>query len=518
MKYINKHLKNFIQNGNGRALLSGAILPLGFAPFHLPGLTFIGLALFFAQLSSGLTIPGKQGRKKAFQIGYVFGFGYMMFGISWVYVSIHEYGHLNFLLSGVITLLFVSYLALFSGLLAYGFHRTSAYHLKWNRCLLFSSLWCLSEYLRSTVLTGFPWMLLGFGQIDTPLKYLLPIVGIYGVSFLTCLAASLIAISVQEKTRKSALPWIITSISLMIGPTFLNQYSWTTQERSPISVGVIQANLSMRDKWDESLFWTLVNYYRRQSERLMINKQLIVMPESAIPAPESYVSDLLDHLHEKAQANNTTILLGIPSETSRNVYYNSLIALGMGTGSYQKRHLVPFGEFIPKPFEQIIDWLSIPISNITSGPHNQELVRVDNHPIATLICYELAYPALLREQLPDAEWIVSISDDGWFGHSFAMYQQLQMAAALSIQTGRYQVVANNDGLSSVIDTRGNIIKSLPAYQAGILKSEIYASIGSTPWVILGDTPVILLSFLIVLISLAIQYKLHIPINGKGVSS
>lgn len=504
MNYIKHFLGKLIQHGKGRALLSGALLPFGFAPFHLPGLTFIGLALFSAQLSSGLSVSGRIGRRRAFKTGFSFGLGYLGFGVSWVFVSIHEYGHLNYILSSIITLLFIAYLALFLGLFAFTYHLTSINRSKWVCCIMFSALWCLAEYLRSTVLTGFPWMLLGFGQIDTPLKFLLPIVGIYGVSFVTCLAACILAIAIQEKTRRHALPWLLTSVSIILSPTLLSKHSWTSQQTTPISVGIIQANLSMRDKWDEALFWTLVEYYKKKSEQLMPSKQLIVMPESAIPAPESYVSDLLDHLHQKAQEFNTTILLGIPVESSRNIYYNSLIALGMGTGSYQKKHLVPFGEFIPNPFQQIMDWLSIPISNMTSGSHYQPLVKVNNHPIATLICYELAYPALLREQLPEAEWIVSISDDGWFGHSFAMYQQLQMAAAESIQTGRFQVVANNDGLSSVIDAEGNIVKSLPAYKAGILNSQIFASTGSTPWVMLGDTPVILLSLLIFFLGLAMR--------------
>ena len=370
-------------------------------------------------------------------------------------------------------------------------------------CLLFSSVWCLGEYCRANVLTGFPWVLLGFGQIDTPLKYLLPIIGVYGVGFLTCLAASFLAAFAQEK-KMQQLPWLIAFLAVLLAPLALKHTSWTKTEPTSVSVGVIQANLSMRDKWDETLFLKLLTYYKNETEHLMGEKQLVVMPESAIPAPDSYVSDFLDTVHQQGMQSNTSVLLGIPEETSRDTYYNSLIALGMANGSYQKKHLVPFGEFIPKPFQQVINWLAIPITNLSSGQQHQPLVQVDKHPIATLICYEIAYPNLLREQLPDAEWIVSISDDGWFGHSFAMYQQLQMAQVLSIQTGRYQIVANNDGLSSVINTRGKIIDSLPAYQAGILDSHIFPAKGASPWVIWGDSPMIGFSLSIILIGLILQ--------------
>lgn len=487
-------------------LLSGALLPLAFAPFHLPGFALIGIAFFFSQLSRELREPLKSARNQAFLLGLFFGFGYFGFGVSWVFVSIHEFGHLNYALSGIITLIFILYLSLFTGLIGY-FYQISAYNRsRFMCCILFSAIWCLGEYCRSHVLSGFPWMLLGFSQVDGPLKYLLPIVGVYGVGFIACMASCFLAMIIHQKQLRR-LPWVIGLLGLLLAPLSLKQIKWTERQNTPLSVGVIQANLSMRDKWDERLFLNLLRYYSKQTDKLIGEMQIVVMPESAIPAPDSYVSDFLDKIHQKGLRSNTSILLGIPEETSHDVYYNSLMALGMANGNYQKKHLVPFGEFIPKPFQQVMNWLSIPISNMTSGRHHQTLIEVDQHPIASLICYEIAYPELLREQLPDAEWIVSISDDGWFGHSFAMYQQLQMAQVLSIQTGRYQVLANNDGLSSVINTKGKVIHSLPPYKAGILKSYLFPTKGASPWVLWGDNPILGLSLFILLVALIQQFKL-----------
>jgi apolipoprotein N-acyltransferase len=123
------------------------------------------------------------------------------------------------------------------------------------------------------------------------------------------------------------------------------------------------------------------------------------------------------------------------------------------------------------------------------------LVTVGNHAIASLICYELAYAQLLRAQLPQAEWIVSLNDDGWFGHSLALYQQLQMAQVLALQTARYHVFSNNDGLSSVIDQQGHIVASLDAFTAGTLKASIEPATGSTPWVVWGDRPIFALAII-----------------------
>ena len=180
----------------------------------------------------------------------------------------------------------------------------------------------------------------------------------------------------------------------------------------------------------------------------------------------------------------------------------------MAHGNYLKQQLVPFGEYTPAPFEQLSRWLALPAANLKPGHDHQLAVQVGHYSIATLICYELAYPKLLRKQLPQARWVVSISDDGWFGHSLAIYQHLQMAQTLSMQTGRFQVVANNDGLSSVIDAKGQIVASLAAFSAGILKSELYPATGSTPWVNLGDTPILFISALILVLALISRLYTH----------
>jgi apolipoprotein N-acyltransferase len=250
------------------------------------------------------------------------------------------------------------------------------------------------------------------------------------------------------------------------------------------------------------LFWQLLQRYQQDTESLL-GTQLIVLPESAIPLPASYIGDFLTNLHEEAKRVGSAILLGIPQPTTveEDYYYNSLISLGHAKGSYLKQHLVPFGEYIPNLFLRASSWLGIPDANLKSGRSNQSLIKVHNHPIASLICYELGYSNLLRQQLPSAKWIVSISDDGWFGHSLALYQQQQMAQALSLLSARYQVVANNDGLSSIINTQGDVVSSLPAFNEGILKSQLFPSKGITPWVSFGDTPILLFSLLIIVLAL-----------------
>ncbi len=487
-----------------RSLFAGLLIPCGFAPIHIPGLALLGLALLFAQLRH-------QTLKQSFYTGFIFGLGFFGLGVSWVYVSIHTYGHLNPILSAFITLVFVGYLALFPALVCLIYQKLATPSSRLLNCFLFSAIWCLMEAFRATFMTGFPWLLLGVGQFDTPLKYLLPIVGIYGVSFFACLASTYLAMSVHVH-RDKRYPWIIAFVSLLLAPLLLKNHPWSTTHTPAISTSVIQANVSMRDKWDEQLFWDILQRYEHEANQLIGHQQLIVMPESAIPLPLNYVSDFLGNLDQRAKNENTAILLGIPQATAfdDNAYYNTASTLGNAQGSYVKQHLVPFGEFIPKLFQPLSQWLAIPAANMRSGKPKQSLITIQNHSIANLICFEVAFPQLLRKQLPEAEWIVSISDDGWFGHSLAVYQQLQMSQVLSMQTGRYQIVSNNDGLSSIIDNLGEIVDSLPVFSSGVLKGSIMPATGSTPWVYLSDWPVFLICLLIMFIRGFVGFRSNKP--------
>lgn len=488
-----------------RAFCSGLLLPLGFAPFHMPGLAILGLALLFIQLPTRTATIRRAG-----MIGFAFAMGFFGLGVSWIYTSIHSYGHLNLLISGLLTLLFVAYLALYTGLMAMLYQQLAKNIPDYARVLLFSSLWLLSEYLRSTCLGGFPWLSLGFGQMDSPLQHLLPLLGVLGVGWFTALAGSILGLVFLKSGAKKRLG-LVCFVLLIMSPEAFKNLHWTNVNKQPISVGVIQANLSMRDKWDETLVWNILDYYQEAASKLIKTKELVMMPESAIPLPSSYVSDFLDTLNQEAQGKNSAILLGIPyaeAHTSNEPrYHNALLSLGHADGVYLKQHLVPFGEFIPHTLLSINQWLGLPAPNMITGQTHQKLITVHQHPVASLICYELAYPELLRAQLPQAEWIVSISDDGWFGRSFAIYQHLQMAQVLSKQTGRFQIVSNNSGLSSLINTKGAILNKLPAFETNVLEGIIYGASGSTPWVRLGDTPAIFLSGFILLIALGYRLKL-----------
>ncbi|MBI2785401.1 MAG: apolipoprotein N-acyltransferase [Legionella longbeachae] len=461
--------------------MAGLLGPLGFAPFHMPGVTLLSLAFLYSSLHNCSI-------KQGFFLGFYYGIGYFGFGVSWVIVSIHDYGQLNYFLAGLITLVFIMYLALFPALVGYLFKLLELKHRKLLSLALFSTLWCVCEYSRATLFSGFPWLLVGTTLIDTPIKYIAPILGIYGLSLVCVLISTLLTLAVSQNSQKRYY-YLIVVVLLIIGPITCKNISWSQIKNEPVSVGAVQANLSMRDKWDENLFWSLLKYYENAINELL-GKQLIILPESAIPLPASYLDKYLNKLDKKALKAKSALLVGIlqPTNDSETNYYNSTITLGGAKGKKLKQQLVPFGEYIPKPFVTINHWLNLPEPNLLPGKKHQPLIRIGDYPIANLICYEIAYPKLLREQMPEAQWIVSMSDNGWFGHSLASYQQLQMAQILSLLTGRYQIVVNNDGLSSVIDAHGEITESLPSFSSGILESTIYPAEGITPWIMWQEYP------------------------------
>ncbi len=482
-----------------KVCLAGLLFPLGFSPYNYPGMTILSLAFFYAFLL-------RTHLKEAFICGFLYGLCLYGFGVSWVIISIHDYGSLNYFLSVLITFLFVAYLSLYPAVAGLAFRAINPANKPFIPSLSFAALWILSEVARSNLMTGFPWLLAGTSQTDSPLRYLAPLIGNYGVGFITCLAAAFLANSMRN-IGKIRYVYMICFVLLLIAPEGLKYVEWTKTSNKPVSVAVIQANLSMRDKWDEALFWKLLEHYQSKTYGLMGN-DLIVMPESAIPVPRNYIEDFLKPISQKAKSTKTAIILGIlqHDDSHKKQYNNAIITLGQAKGHYAKQHLVPFGEYIPAAFKFINKLLLLPEPELLPGKIKQHLIKIGHIPIASLICYEIAYPSLLREQMPKAQWIVSVSDNGWFGHSLASYQQLQMARMLSLQTGRFQVVANNDGLSSVINPLGEIIASLPAFQSGVLTSQVYSVKGSTPWIKWGDFPVLILCFLIILLSILLKIK------------
>lgn len=478
----------------------GMLFPLGFAPFHHSSLLYISLLGFFYQLHRS---------NKPFIDGFLFGTGLSIIGLSWVYVSIHAYGHIPVILALIITIIFIFYISLFYGAFAF-LSKFLADAKKWRFPWLLAASWCMLEYLRSHLFGGFPWLILGFSAYNTSLQNLLPWFGIYAPSFAICLAIALFAHMLFQ--HKNHVISSLIAVTIFLIPSQLNICQ--EKKHTSIPVAIIQGNVSIHDKWNEEYFWKQLNTYYHDIIKLTQPQRLIVLPEAAISIPRSYVSNELKSLNTYAKALNASLLIGIPEATStdHSSFYNALIGLGNAKGTYYKQQLVLFGEEIPKFWQPIFKILNIPVVTTIAGSQHQTPIYIFKHPIASLICYEIAYPEILRHQLPKSEWIVSISDDAWFGHSFAMYQHLEMAQTLSFMSQRWQLFVNNNGLSSLIDKNGIIKKQLPTWKASKLTGMIDTSSVLVPWIHWGDKPIIFLciSLLLMAIFMKLTQKIKLP--------
>ena len=315
---------------------------------------------------------------------------------------------------------------------------------------------------------------LGHSQVSSPLAGFIPLVGDYGTSFLVLLTSLLLVHALKK-------PFVACSLIVLIwGAGWqLNQIHWTDPEATPLRVSLVQANTPQSVKWDPTQFQSIVDHY---TSHIPWESDLIVWPEAAIPTTRYRFHTELDQLQTKTHAHNTGLILGI-IDGIPNHYYNALIGLGNASGTYHKRHLVMFGEYLPFEWLRgIIGFFTLPMSNFKPGPIKQPLLMINGKPIASFICYDIAYTDLLIDALPQAKLLLAASNDAWFDRSFARAQHRQIAQVRALQSGRYLLFSTNNGLTAIINPKGKIQKALTPDISGILTDIIYPMTGETPFI------------------------------------
>lgn len=473
------------------ALISGCTLPLSLAPFDVWPLGVVSVFLLAASLQ------GVNGRTGAFR-SYLFSLGMYGVGISWFYVSIHEYGGASFGLAAGLVALFVasiSSIAAIQGYLYVRFFRQGY----WGTLLGFSCLWVAQEWFRTWFLTGFPWLFLGYGVMDTPLANLAPVTGVLGVSLAVALTASMFAAlmchphETVRQTRRKFLSLTLVA-GVWLAALMLSQQHWVEPVADgDLSVSLVQGNIDQRIKWRREMINPILDLYWQMSETEW-EQDLIVWPEAAITLFKHRATEFLERVDSKGKQTNTAVITGIPSiDEKTQSYRNGAIALGTGSGSYQKRRLVPFGEYVPLEdwLRGVITFFNLPMSHNNSGPMEQDPMFAGPWKVSTSICYEVVYPGLVRSAVSAPDILLTISNDTWFGRSIGPIQHMQMARMRALENGRYLLRATNNGITAIVDHRGNILGSLPQFTRGVLRGEIRIMSGSTPFSRWGSLPVLL---------------------------
>lgn len=483
--------------------IAGAILVGAFAPFSYWWLTLICPALLYVSIINRSALD-------AFLLSIIFGLFFFGFGVPWTFNSIHEFGHAPIFLSAFLASLLVIVLTLFPAFSTYIFCklRCNAYF-SFTSALAFSSLWALFEWLRSWIFTGFPWLLLGHAHHSSPLQDVIPIFGTYGATWLALLVSCLVVVIALGKFRQKVLALIslaLVALSLMVA----NQITWTQAEDEELSIALVQGNISQEMKWDRTNHPFIMSKYMQLSED-HLDADIIVWPETAIPTYYTLVKDsFIKELSETAQNNNVDFLVGVFTyDPSNGKVFNSVMALGEGLSFYQKQHLVPFGEYIP--FRGLISFLDryiqIPMADLSEG-EGRPLVSLKGHPVGASICYEAVYGNEVIEALPDAKFLINVSNDAWFGDSLAPHQHLEIARSRAIETGRYLLRATNTGISAIIAPDGSIINKSVQFKEDVIRAKIQPYSGLTPYSRWGNWGIVTILFGIMFIICLYQWKMQ----------
>lgn len=477
------------------ALLAGALLPLAFAPVSLFSLAILSPAVLFLLWS-------RASPRRAAWLGFLFGAGEFGVGVSWVYVAIHDFGYTGVPLAVLLTLLFVATLALYPALAGY----VSAYLSRRFKLqtvgrllILFPAVWTFTEWFRGWFLTGFPWLSLGYSQIDSPLAGWAPLLGVYGISLVCALSAGALA-CVVLRGRRAVWVGLFVGLLWLVGG-LAEKIEWTRPAGDPIRVSLVQGNLPQITKWDPEAIENRLTHYAELTKEQMGKVDVVVWPENALTLFYHELKDnYLEGLEQAAKAAGTDVLLGLPVlAEDGNRYYTSLMTLGASHGFYHKRHLVPFGEYVPLEslLRGAIAFFDLPMSGFIPGPADQPLLSVAGYKAALSVCYEDAFGESVIRSLPEAALLINGSNNAWYGDSFAPHQHLQISRMRAVETGRPLLRATTNGISAIVDPKGRISARSAQFQTYVLQGEVRPMAGSTPYVRLGNSAVLLLLALMI---------------------
>ncbi|WP_372881017.1 apolipoprotein N-acyltransferase [Psychromonas sp.] len=488
------------------ALLLGALQVFAFAPFGQWWVIYPAFVAFFLLLQRVQITT-----RRPFLISFTFCIAMMIATIHWVYVSMDLFGGMPKIVSALLIILLCAYLAIYPSLALWVSTRFSGLSDIQRYLLLMPVLWLISDWLRGVVLTGFPWAYLGYSHAGTPLAGFAPLLGVQGITLVIMVicGAFILLIRRQQLVLSGSL------IAALLISGYNLQKQRYTQPQPEITVSLVQGNIDQHLKWKtEQLYPSLLKYIELSETRRDDQNELIIWPESAIAALELNVQDFLQPLSAELAANNKTLITGIIGyERATDDYYNSIITLGklpeqqgysLQSGNrYQKHHLLPIGEFVP--FENLLrplaPYFNLPMSSFQRGQAVQDNLQTEQTTLAAAICYEIAFPELLRKNISaETGMLLTLSNDAWFGNSIGPDQHLEIARMRAIEFERPLLRATNNGVTAIFDAAGNELERLPKNTAAVLTKNIQPSYGKTPYQVVGSFPLYLYC-LVVLIGL-----------------
>lgn len=470
-------------------VIAGLSLALAYSPFNVTWLPFVSFTLWFFAIRQ-TTIRESMIRS------FLFCFCWFASGLSWVHISIANFGGIPLAFSLLMMAFLCAYLALFPTVSIYLWQRFSKLH-HWT---ILPLIWLLFEYLRSVVLTGFPWLSIGYTQTQGPLAAWLPIIGETGVSGLVILVCGLIAAKCARRQGKSL------TIALLVFATAtvaLNQIEWIEKTTDSKQVSIVQGNVPQQIRWVPEQDAPTMALYRNLTDPLWQESDIVIWPEAAIPKIEALAQLYIETVDQRAFMTKTGLITGLLDyDFDTGLAYNNVVALGYKTDQqkspnyayqdqsrFSKHHLLPIGEFIP--FE---NWLrnlapifDLPMSSFTAGGYQQQNLQVSGWKLVPAICFEIAFPRQIRANLShDSKAILTVSNDAWFEDSHGPHQHLQIAQARALELGLPVIRSTNNGITAIIDPFGAIVAQLPQFEKATLSYQLSSYAGTTPYRQFGD--------------------------------
>ncbi|MBV7484077.1 apolipoprotein N-acyltransferase [Bordetella sp. BOR01] len=512
---------------------AGAAHALTFAPGPLPAwaLALVQVMALACVAHATLQAPSL---RRALLRGWLFNFASYSLGLYWIFISLHRYGGLAAPLAVAGVLALSAFLALFPAaacVLARWLCRPPAMgdpDLAPARRLLVAAMawaaaWALLEWLRATVLTGFPWLNIGYAHVDSPLAGWAPVLGVHGMALLAAFAAAALAglwhaVRIGGHARRpDARRGLACALALLLAAIGwpLRGIAWSQPSGEPLQVRLVQGNVEQSQKFDPALMELGLRRHLELSTLPAPPADLIILPETVLPVFQDQLDPRVwEAWRTVAARNQATIAMGVPLRSAgtdgRTRYTNSVIGFDAATPlqqlrsgatslRYDKHHLVPWGEYVPPGFRWFVDMLSIPLGDFDRGERRQAPFHVRDQYVAFNICYEDLFGIELLPALrpgpngePGATILANVSNLGWFGDTWALRQHLQIGRLRTLETARPMLAATNTGITAAIDAHGRVAAQLPAHQAGILPVSVQGMAGLTPYARFGDTPVLAL--------------------------
>jgi apolipoprotein N-acyltransferase len=513
------------------ALAAGALHALCFAPAELPraATLLLGVVYFLALRAASW--------RMAARLGLAFGLGWFGVGVHWVYISLHGHGELAAPLAALATAALAALLALFPAA-ALGAGVAAGPDGTARRALGIVAAWTLADWLRGVLFGGFPWLATGYAQTDGAPAGFAPWLGVYGVGAAEGLSAMALVYALTLSfgprprplaTRLRMAAAVAVCALVLLGGAALRGIVWSQDAGAPIRVRLVQGNIPQDLKFGEGGLQRSIERYlpaldmapqpdaRGASGAV---PDLIVFPESAFPIPVNDLpDDVLQALTDVDRRKGAALVFGVFIVEPGPRYFNSAVGLAgrarpaqadgtAGTGArdaapaapsapqrYSKRHLVPFGEFIPFGMHWFVQLLQIPIGDQEAGDEFQAPMQLAGQRIAVNICFEDLFGGEILAAWHDPRdaptMLLNLSNLAWFDDSIALPQHLQISRMRALETARPLLRATNTGVTAVIDERGNVRAQLPIQRDGVLEAFVQGKSGVTPFVRWGNSPILL---------------------------